>query len=149
MRSRSEQGSVGGIEGVLFGVLIFVLGILVVVNAWGVVDAKMATSAAAREAARAYVEGTTESAAFTNARTAADGAMAGHNRALTNLAITGDVGDHYRRCEPIIATVATKVSRIPIGLLGHAAGTYMVSASHAEVVDPYKAGLEGTASCGN
>ena len=39
-----------------FGVLIFVVGSLLIANAWAVVDAKLATTAAAREAARAYVE---------------------------------------------------------------------------------------------
>ncbi len=39
-----------------FGVLIFVVGALLVTNAWGVVDAEIAADAAAREAVRTYVE---------------------------------------------------------------------------------------------
>jgi hypothetical protein len=52
-RLRDEGGAVGGLEVLPFGLLIFVVGILLVVNAWAVVDAKLAAEAAAREAARA------------------------------------------------------------------------------------------------
>ena len=51
-----EHGQVGGIEGLVFGVLVFVFGALLVANAWAVVDAKSAASVAAREAARVCVE---------------------------------------------------------------------------------------------
>src|SRR5207248_1263005 len=60
---RDERGQIGGIEAVAFGVLVFVLGLLIVVNAWGVVDAKVAAAAAAHDAARAYVEAPSREAA--------------------------------------------------------------------------------------
>ena len=47
-------------EVIPFGVLTFVVGALLIANAWAVVDAKMAVSAAAREATRAYVEAPSE-----------------------------------------------------------------------------------------
>ena len=40
-----------------FGLLIFVVGSLLIANAWAVVDAKFATDAAARQAVRTFVEG--------------------------------------------------------------------------------------------
>ena len=49
---RREQGFVAGGEVLPFGVLIFVLGTLLLVNAWAVIDAKFAVSSASREAAR-------------------------------------------------------------------------------------------------
>ena len=55
-RARGDAGQVGGFEALPFGVLIFVLGALLVTNAWAVIDAKLAATAAAREAARVYVE---------------------------------------------------------------------------------------------
>ena len=55
-RCADERGAVGGIEVLPLGMLVLVVGTLLVVNAWAVVDAKLAASAAAREAARAYVE---------------------------------------------------------------------------------------------
>ncbi|MGV3758684.1 MAG: hypothetical protein ACO1PW_03960 [Actinomycetota bacterium] len=49
---RGDRGQVAGIEAIPFGLLIFVLGGLLLANAWAVVDAKLATDAAAREAVR-------------------------------------------------------------------------------------------------
>ena len=55
-RCRGDRGQVGGVEALPFGVLVFVVGVLLVVNLWAIVDAKVAATSAAREAARAYVE---------------------------------------------------------------------------------------------
>ena len=48
---RGDAGMVGGIEVLPFGVLIFVVGSLLVANAWAVVDTKFMVTSAAREAA--------------------------------------------------------------------------------------------------
>src|SRR3954447_14686723 len=55
-RWHDERGQVGGLEALAFGLLIFVIGTLIVANAWAVVDAKFAVESAARQAARNYVE---------------------------------------------------------------------------------------------
>ena len=80
MRWRGEAGQVGGLEAVVFGVLVFVVGTLIVANAWGVIDAKLAASAAARKRRAAYVEAPAATDAEALARKAADDAMAGHGR---------------------------------------------------------------------
>ena len=74
---RDDHGQVAGIEVLPFGLLTFVVGMLLVANAWGVVDAKMATTSAAREAVRAYVEASDADAAVAAADEAAAG---GHGR---------------------------------------------------------------------
>ena len=51
-----ERGAIGGIEVLPIGFLLFVVGLLLVVNVWSVIDAKLAAGAAAREAARTAVE---------------------------------------------------------------------------------------------
>ena len=56
-RCRGDAGQVGGIEALPFGLLIFVVGSLLIANAWAVVDAKFATDAAARQAVRTYRRG--------------------------------------------------------------------------------------------
>src|SRR4051794_39293715 len=53
---RSDAGFAGGIETLPFGLLIFVVGTLMVVNLWAVLDTKMGVDAAAREGARAVAE---------------------------------------------------------------------------------------------
>ncbi len=55
-RLRGDAGQVAGIEAVPFGLLVLTVGVLLVAHTWAVVDAKFVTTAAAREAARAYVE---------------------------------------------------------------------------------------------
>ncbi|MGZ4694068.1 MAG: hypothetical protein ACXWA3_10620, partial [Acidimicrobiales bacterium] len=52
---RDDRGQLAGIEVLPFGVLVFVVGALLITNAWAVVDAKIAVDAASREAVRTYV----------------------------------------------------------------------------------------------
>src|SRR5262249_31189481 len=66
-RGRDDRGQIGDIEALPFGILIFVVGTLLVLNVWSVIDAKLATDAAATQAARTFVEadvgnGTTQAA---------------------------------------------------------------------------------------
>ncbi len=140
---RTERGSVGGVEGLAFGVLVFVFGTLLFYTAWGVVDAKLAASAAAREAGRAYVEATDEEEATNAARAAAASAMSGHGRALGDIRLDGDFG----RCQPVRFVVTTHVPRVALPIFGSGGGTYTVTASHVERVDPYRSGLSGQAQC--
>ena len=39
-RASGEAGQVGGFEALPFGVLIFVVGVLLITNVWAVIDAK-------------------------------------------------------------------------------------------------------------
>jgi len=148
VQSVDERGAVGGVEGLAFGVLVFVFGLLLVANAWGVIDAKMATTTAAREAARSYVEATSEAAGSADATYAAALSMRGHNRVVTSMSVRGAVsGDAYRRCQPVVARVSTTVDRVPLPLLRRKAGNYTVTSAHSEVVDPYRSGITGSAAC--
>src|SRR5439155_20334481 len=59
-RTLDERGQAAGFEVLPFGLLVLVLGTLLVANAWEVIDAKIAVTASAREAARVFVEAPTE-----------------------------------------------------------------------------------------
>ena len=144
--SRDERGQVGGIEGVVFGVLVFMIGLLVVVNAWSVIDTKLAASSAAREGTRAFVESTDPLAAAGSARAAAAEVMRGRGRETESMTI--DFGSsRLRRCAPVTVTVRYPVRIIAIPVLGRAAGTITVAGKHSEVVDPYRSGLPDTDQC--
>lgn len=143
-RDRREHGAIAGLEGLVFGVLLFVFGTLVIVDAWGTVDAKLATSAAAREAARAYVEAP-EGREHDAALAAARATMAGHGHPDAQVAVDADAGTD--RCRPITIVVATEVHRIPVAALDHMGGSVTTRSSHTEVVDPYRSGRSGTAGC--
>ncbi|MGQ0520171.1 MAG: hypothetical protein ACT4PX_03330 [Actinomycetota bacterium] len=150
---RDEAGQVGGIEGLVFGVLVFVFGTLVVANAWGVIDAKLAVTSAAREAARTYVETTSEREAYPAALAASDAALTAHgrdrSRAELQIEVDGAGGPgRFARCARAAAEVRYVVPLVAIPLLGQAGNGITVTARHSEVVDPYRSGLPGTATCG-
>lgn len=147
-RLSDEAGVVGGLEGLAFGVLVFAIGLLVIVNAWGVVDAKSAAAAAAREAARAYVESPDEVTASARATTAARAAMAGHGRDVARSEVVVDAPDGLARCARVLVEVRHRLPLVRIPLLGGAGSGFTVAARHAELVDPYRSGLDGVAACG-
>ncbi|MDQ1402567.1 MAG: hypothetical protein QOG03_883 [Actinomycetota bacterium] len=140
-----EAGQIGGIEAVIFGLLIFVVGTLIVANAWGVIDAKLATSAAAREAARTYVEAPAGSDAFALADAAARDAIAGQGRDPLKMSLAPLPAP--ARCQRILADVTYPVPLISLPWVGHAGTGFTVHGRHSEVVDPYRSGLPGEASC--
>jgi hypothetical protein len=148
-RWRDDRGQLAGIEALPFGVLTFVIGMLLVVNAWGVVDAKQAATSAAREAVRAYVEAPDEATAVAAATDAARRSMTGHGRNPdhTTVEVEHPDGRPFSRCARVTITVHHPVPalRLPwIGGYGHA---FDVADSQSEVVDPFRSGLPGAAAC--
>jgi len=145
-RWRDETGATAGFEAIPFGVLIFVLGTLLVANAWAVIDARFAVAAAAREAARAYVEAPDAGQALVDGQQAAQATMAAYGRpepaARAELSTGG-----FRRCERATWTVTYPVSVIVLPGVFGMREVYDVTASHSELVDPLRTGLEGEASC--
>lgn len=145
-RCSGERGQVGGIEALPFGLLIFVLGSLLITNAWAVVDAKFATDAAAREAARTFVEGSDEDRAFEDAQAAGRAAIDGHGRD-PDRAVIAPVGTfELARCERATFEAVYEVPALSIPLIGgFGTAPFTVRSSHSEVVDPFRSGLDGQA----
>lgn len=144
-RLRGQAGEVGGVEGLIFGVLVFVLGLLVVANAWGVIDAKLAADTAATEAVRTFVQTAPDGDPAGQARQAALEAMvgSGRNPGRTSVSVSGSP----LRCSRVIAVVRYRVPLVAVPLLGGFGSGFVVSATHAELVDPYRSGLAGVPSC--
>jgi hypothetical protein len=134
---RGERGQAGGMEVLPFGLLIFVGGALLLVNIWGVVDTKFAADAAAREAARWVVEsaglGTTPEADH------------GKRRPVEVTVSPADAA--FVRCERISVVVETSVPAIRLPFLGGYGTPFEVRATHAELVDPTRSGVDGEATC--
>jgi hypothetical protein len=145
-RCSGDHGQVGGIEALPFGLLVFVLGSLLITNAWAVIDAKFATDAAAREAARTFVEGTEEQLAFEAAVAAGQAAIDGHGRDPDRADI-GPVGAFdLARCERATFEAVYEVPALSIPLIGgFGAAPFTVRSTHSEVVDPFRSGLDGQA----
>lgn len=144
----NDERGMGGIEVLPFGVLTFVIGSLLLANAWGVIDAKAAATAAAREAARTYVEAPDQMAAHAGAIEAARGALTGHGRDPAKAEIT--IEGSFARCAPVLARVAYPVPAIRLPWIGGYGTAFRVEARHSEIVDPFRSGDLGAAaaSCG-
>jgi hypothetical protein len=145
-RCQGDRGQVGGIEALPFGLLIFVLGSLLIANAWAVVDAKFATDAAARQAARTFVEGTDTEAALVAAEEAGRDAVAGHGRDPDRAIIQAVGSPELVRCERATFTAEYEVPALSLPLIGgYGRAPFRVRSTHSELVDPFRSGLPGQA----
>ena len=135
-----------GIEAVPFGLLIFVVGTLVVSNAWAVIDAKTTMAAAAREATRAYVEAPAGSDALAVARAAAEEAVRGGRRDPARLRLTPEtVG--LLRCQRVTFMASYPVPAVSLPWIGGYGEGFTATARHSEIVDPYRTGLPAGGRC--
>jgi hypothetical protein len=154
---REEDGLSGGAEALVFGTLVFVVGTLIAVNAWAVVDAKLAVNAAAREAGRALAETTapTWGLAFAAAEDAARATVAGHGKdagALVLEVVAGydplvEDGSAPTRCRRVTVAAHLPVTTAAMPLVGAWTVVDTVTGRHSEVVDPLRSGLAGEAFC--
>lgn len=142
---RADTGAVGGVEVLPFGVLIFVVGSLLVLNTWAVIDAKLAITAGAREGARAVVEAPPGADVHAVAQAAASSALTAQGRDATTAGIT--VGGDLQRCSAVTVTMTYTIPAIvlPWGV-GFGSG-FTVTSVASELVDPLRSGLEGVAGC--
>lgn len=147
-RCRGDAGQVGGIEVLPFGFLVFIGASLLFVNVWGVIDAKFAVSTAAREATRAYVESD-------DADTARSEALRRGEETLVAFGRGGDrshvgepsLGQQFGRCVRVTITVSYEVPVIAIPFLDGFGSLAPVESSYTELVDPFRGGPAGQASC--
>ncbi len=141
MRQRDERGQ-GGLEVLPFGFLVLVAGALLVANVWAVIDAKVATESASREAARAYVEATDATAAHAAGLAAARTAMTGHHRDADAARYLGPDASAFARCNRITWTVEYDVPSLVLPFIGGFGPSLITARSaHSEVIDPYRSGL--------
>ena len=147
MRARGEEGFAGGFEGLLFGLLLFVVGTLLVAFAWGVLDTKTATGEAARQAVRTYVEAPDASSAATRAEGAADAALAGYGRDPARAKVSL-VSGGFARCDRVAIAVTYPAPLLELPFVGQLGRGISVSSQHSELVDPFRSGLGGAAACG-
>ena len=146
-RRFDDAGQMAGIEAIPFGFLIFVAGALLLANAWAVVDAKLAVSAAAREASRAYVEASNADDAELAALAAARSSIAGHGHDPAELGLDIEVQGDFGRCVRVVTEASIDIPSVHLPFIGGFGRTFAVRAEHSEVVDPYRSGLAGEVQC--
>jgi len=146
---RDDRGQVAGVEALPFGLLLFVVGALLVAKAWAVIDAKMAATSAAREAARSYVEASNGDEARVQADGAARDAVRAHGRNPDRATIDGpDGADAFTRCNRITFAVTYPVPALTLPFIGGFGHAFDVTATHSELVDPFRNDVPGEAVCG-
>jgi hypothetical protein len=146
---RDDAGQFAGIEALPFGILVFIIGSLLVTNAWAVIDAKLAVSSAAREGARTYVEAPPDLAvAATMARTAGLDAIASHGRDPDRAVIRVDnPAGTYARCVRVTVGAGYRLPAVTLPIIGGYGRGFEVSSHHSELIDPWRDGIPG-AGCG-
>lgn len=148
---RGERGQAGGMEVLPFGLLIFVGGGLLIANVWGVVDAKFAADAAARQAARWVVESAGQAASASVLRAGAaqiaTDTLADHGRDGPARVEVGPPGAAFVRCERIEVTVAIQVPAVRLPFVGGFGDAFDVKATRGELIDPTRSGVDGLATC--
>jgi hypothetical protein len=145
-RLHGEAGFVGGFEALLFGTLLFVAGTLLLSYAWGVVDTKAATEQAARQASASYVQAGSAAEATRVATQAADAALRGYGRNPQRGSVALTSG-RFGRCQRVTISVSYPAPALMLPFVGAVGSGPRVRAEHSELVDPFRSGLPGTASC--
>ncbi len=144
---RGDAGQVAGIEVLPFGFAILIVGSLLLFNAWAAVDAKFAVVAAAREGARAAAE-SVDGVDLAESRALAAATAAVRTQGLGSverLNIELDMSG-YARCGRVSVTVHYDVPAIALPIIGGFSDALVMSATHSEIVDGYRGGIDTTSS---
>ena len=145
-RGSGDAGFVGGFEGLLFGLLLFVVGTLLVAHTWAVIDTKAATEEAARQAARTYVGASSPATALSSAQTAAADALIGYGRDPSRSEVSLASGS-FGRCQRVTMSVSYPAPVLILPFVGRIGTGEGVKSLASELVDPYRSGLSGSATC--
>ena len=142
---RPDEGQ-AGVEALAFGMLLCVVVVLLVANAWAVVDANMAVSAAAREGARAAIAARPEADLAAGADAAARDTLKGYGRDAAAAVVKAS--GELVRCERVEVEVSYRVPSITLPWIGgFGRGFITATGRSTEVVDPLRSGLPGEATC--
>ena len=136
----TRESGQAGVTALPLGLLTFVVVVVLVANAWAVVDAKIAVSAAAREATRAYVETPPGGDALARAEAAAGEALRGAGRDPARLQLEA-LEASLVRCALVRFEARYPVPAVTVPWIGGYGAGFTAAARHAEVVDPYRTGL--------
>lgn len=138
-RRHDDRGFVAGSDMLIFGVLAFVVGSMLIINVWTVIDASLAVSAAAREGARTYVEAD-PATAWPEAQDSMQRVMADYGRADRALITSAPTIGAYERCAVVTITAEYDVALISLPIFGDFGSLTRVDASHSERIDAYRSG---------
>ena len=142
-RARGERGQAAGVETIPFGILVFIGGLLLVVNLWAAVDTRTALDSAARDYLRAYTSSATSASARARARDAAVASMRG--RSGTERVRITDPAEPFGPCRPATVVLELDVPSLRAPFIG-SIGTTTVTARQTELVQPYGRAVDESAT---
>lgn len=142
-----DCGQMGGIEVIPLGILVFVVGALLIANAWAVVDAHIAASAAARAASHAASEAPDLERAVFSAEVEARLTAAGLGRDADRLDVEVFTDGQFERCTRVTVLVTTHVDAISLPWIGGFEERFEIESTSTAIVDPLREGLDGNADC--
>ena len=144
----NPQAGVVGFEVLPFLVLVFMVGALMFAQSWAVLDAKMATTSAARQATRTFVEqpGRSSVAGARSQAVKAGTAALTANKLVGESAVAPAGTLSLQRCARVTFEATHRVPALRLPLLTNADPIF-VRSQHSEVVDPFRSGLTGRANC--
>lgn len=148
----AEDGFVAGADTLIVGTLVFLAALIIVINGWAVMDGKFAIDAAARETARYLVEAPAPAtgATMAQARQVAANAMTAHGKNPAMIVVTlPSLARVNQRCGRVTVVVQGSVStiRVPFVPVSTFGRVVTITSDHTEVVDPFRSGLDGVATC--
>jgi hypothetical protein len=147
---RDDAGQIGGWEVIPFGILIFVVGTLLLINVWAVVDTRLAVGEAAREGAQAFVHESSEQSARNEARRAALGSLRGHGVASATATVDPvRVTPRFERCARVTVTVHATVAAIVLPYIGGFGHAFTVTGTQHDLMDPFRSDLPAESACGD
>ena len=136
-----DDGFVGGSEVLPFGLLIFVAGILIIVNAWVAVDTKMTLDSAAQVMSRTITEANRLDPVALDALARETIADLGLDSGPVSVEV--EPADAILvRCQRVKVTLSYPVPALTLPVLGRIGETIDVHATASELVDPYRSSEE-------
>jgi hypothetical protein len=141
----SENGQIGGIEAVPFSILIFVVGMIMAINGWGVVHTQTNARSAARAAVRVFVEQNNFDLAQQKAHATAIETLrrSGFATDRASIAIDFPNGDTWHRCARVRIVVSLPTRTFPAPFVGSLFSWISVRAAESGLVDAYRSGIDG------
>ncbi len=137
-RRYDDRGFVAGADMLIFGVFAFVMGSLLIVNVWNVIDASFAVSAASREGVRTFQESAPESA-WGDAQTRVIEVLDDYDRSDRAL-VPSIEAEAFERCGLVTVTAEYEVALVRIPLFGQFGTMKLVTSTHSGVIDGYRSG---------
>ena len=158
-RTTVNESAQAGAEVLAMGFILLVGMVLLAMNAWAVIDAKIRTAGAARFAVRVLVETDTDglfdsigtweidSPASNVATRAVRTAMSDRPHLLRNVRVSVAIPAGALRCSRAELSVRVNVPAFGFPHVGPLRNGFEVESHQSEIIDPFRSGLDGSGDC--